>query len=117
MSTPVITITENASILEAALLMKKKIIGCLVVVRDGFPEGIVTERDIVNKVVTNRLDPAKTQVAKIMTPGVKTVDVRSTILEVTKLMHQHQYRRIVVLDGKSIVGIITARDVIQLMST
>jgi CBS domain-containing protein len=118
MSKPLITIEKNASVLEAAKLMVRKNIGGLVVVnKEGRHVGILTERDIVNKVVSKELDCKKIPVSDVMTTDMITVDTSATVLDVTKLMTQHGFRRLIVLENGKPEGIITAKDVIQLYSS
>ncbi|RJQ15669.1 CBS domain-containing protein [Candidatus Woesearchaeota archaeon] len=116
MSKPVITISEYNSAFEAAKAMARNGIGSLVIAHNNTPVGIITERDLVYKVTAKGLDPKRVFIHEIMTKNVKTIDIHTSFLEVSKLMHKHTFRRLVVLDSGQIVGIITAKDLIELVS-
>ncbi len=117
MSSPVITAKPDTTVFDAAKIMHKHNIGSMVVSSDGSKvEGIVTERDILYKVIAGDRDPKKTLLKDIMTKKVLTVTSDTTLLEITKIMTKNLFRRIVVVDDDKIVGIATSRDLLQLMS-
>jgi CBS domain-containing protein len=116
MSSPVITIKPSASILEAATLMDKHNIGCLVVQGRTKIHGIITERDILRKIVAKKKSPGRIKVEDAMTEEVHTVNINAKLLEVTKIMDRHNFRRIVVLEKGKLAGILTSRDLIGLVS-
>jgi len=116
MSHPVVTIHEKVSIFDACKLMAKNKIGSLVIVENHRPEGIITERDVINKVIALGKDPSKTTVQEVMTKGVTVVDTQATLLQITNLMRQNKYRRMVIVEGEEVVGIITARDILAMIS-
>jgi CBS domain-containing protein len=95
--------------------MVKKNIGVVAIVKDEKLMGIVTERDIVKRVASVDLDKS-TSVSKIMTPKPETIEHDATVLDVTKVMSDNNFRRLIVKKNDKIVGIITAKDVIKLMS-
>jgi len=116
MTKPVITVQADESIRQAAAKMDKNDIGSLVVVDNKAPVGIMTERDIFRKAIAKKLDLDATKVEQIMTKDVKTVTEAATLLEVASLMKQHTMRRIVVVDKKDeVVGIVTSKDLIDLL--
>ncbi|MCD6464591.1 CBS domain-containing protein [Candidatus Woesearchaeota archaeon] len=117
MSKPVLSCKKETSVKEAAELMAHNNVGCLIVVDKDKPVGIVTERDLLIKLVAPGLNPEKLQIQDIMTPKVYTVDEDTPLLDVCRLMKRHKCRRILVVDkeGKP-VGIITSRDLIDLVS-
>lgn len=116
MSKPVITIDEKKTILDACKFMARYNIGCLVVAEDHKPKGIITERDVVNRVVSVGKDPSKVLVEEIMTKKVLTVKLDESFLDVSSLMKDNNYRRMVIMDGEQIAGIMTARDLIKIIS-
>ena len=117
MSKPVMTIKPNASVHEAATTMSKHSVGSLVVSRDNKrPDGILTERDVLRKIIANRKDPDATKVEDIMTKKAVTVDVDTSLLEISKIMSKNLLRRIVVTEKDKMIGIITSRDLLQLMA-
>ena len=117
MSKPVITVKKDDFVFDTVKLMDKHNIGVVAVVSGGEPVGIVTERDILRRVVCKEIDIHNTKVGEIMTGKVVTVNHDASLLEVTRLMSENNFRRILVVKKRKLVGIVTAKDVIALMST
>lgn len=117
MSKPVSTISKNVPIFEVVKIMDKHNIGCVAVVENEKPIGIVTERDIIRRVVAPKKDLEKTKVADIMTKDPMTVHHDASILEVTRIMSENNFRRVLVVKNGKLVGIVTAKDIIGLTST
>jgi CBS domain-containing protein len=111
---PVITVDGETSVSEAARLMSEKNISGIIVTVNGAPKGLLTERDIVRRVVAKNVDPAKTRVKDVMSSPLITIDVDSSLLEAVDLMNRKKVRRVVVTKGDSVVGIFTVRDVVAL---
>ena len=117
MSKPVMSVKPDTSVQEAATTMSKHSVGSLVVSKDGKrPDGIITERDVLRKIIANKKDPEATKVEDIMTKKVVTVDVDTSLLEISKIMSKNLLRRIVVTEKDKMIGIITSRDLLQLMA-
>jgi CBS domain-containing protein len=115
MSSPVITIRENDTVLAAAKLMKKHEIGCVVVVdKSGKPLGLITERDVVRRVSAFDLLPSKVQAAKSMTKPPSTVDASANITDAAKKMRELKIRRLVVVQDGKLKGIITSNDIVDI---
>ncbi len=113
MSSPVITIDGEMSIREGVQIMRDRKIGCLIVTLQGRPEGIVTERDILEKVVAQDRDINKTKMREVMSTPLITVHREMGILEAMRLMRRQNIRRLVVMEGSALVGIVTERDIIR----
>jgi CBS domain-containing protein len=113
MSSPVITIEENAPITEAVKKMMDNDIECLIVpTLDQKISGILTFRDIVEKIISLERTPTRTKVSEIMTRKVKTCHPTSTVSEVVKLMKRNRLRRVPVVDERErLVGIVTTFDI------
>jgi CBS domain-containing protein len=112
-SKAVVTISPDATVLEAAKLMHSKHIGCLVVVDQYRPIGIVTDRDIVLKLVAGEKKPAETAVKQIMTTNPTMVNVNYDLLDAVRLMRNRGVRRLPVVDEhRHLLGIITMDDVL-----
>ncbi|MEM4189397.1 MAG: CBS domain-containing protein [Candidatus Caldarchaeum sp.] len=111
---PLITIDGHASVLETAKLMSEKSISGVVITLNGMPVGLVTERDIVVRVVSKNLDPSKTMVKDVMSSPLITISIDASILEAVDLMNRKKVRRIVVTEDNKVVGIFTVRDVLAL---
>jgi CBS domain-containing protein len=115
MSSPVVTIKETDTVLAASKLMKKSEIGCVVVVdKGGKPVGLMTERDVVRRVAALDLLPSKVQAAKSMTKPPATVDAGADVTEAAKKMRELKIRRLVVLQGGKLRGIITSNDIVDI---
>lgn len=95
-------------------LMKDKGIGSLIVVKNGKPVGIVTEKDIVAKVVAKDAKPSEVKVKEIMSSPVKTIHPHDSIEDAAKLMAENSIRRLVVSEKKKLVGIITENDILKM---
>ena len=116
-SKTVVTITPDATVLEAAKLMQSKHIGCLVVINESRPIGILTDRDIVLKVVAGEQKP-QTTVKKIMTANPTMVNVNYDLLDAVRLMHNRGVRRLPIVDEhRHLLGIITMDDLLTTFST
>jgi CBS domain-containing protein len=116
MSTPLLTITKDKSIHEAAKRMDERGIGSLAVMHGDALQGIVTERDVIRKVVAKDLNPHEVVVAEVMSVAVHTVDINTSIMDVAKVMHEKKFRRVIVTENARVVGIITASDLIKLVT-
>jgi len=113
----VITIEADASVAEAARLMASKRISCLVVIRHGEPAGILTEKDLIQRVVTIRRDPTQTQVGDVMSFPVTSVPPTYSVLGVSRKMDALHLHRLVVMDGGTLCGIITQTDIMRAVRT
>ena len=90
--------------------MSKKDMGCAVIVEDGKPIGVVTERDIVRKVISRGKKPSRVKLKKIMSSPVITIEYDSTILEASEVIAEQNVRRLVVTKDDQIVGIVSSID-------
>ena len=111
MRTDVITIDPNASIHEASRIMIDRDIGSLVVIKNSMVEGIITYYDIV-KVIAGGHDVRKDIVADIMTPYVYTVTPQQKLETAIKIMKMRDIKKLPVMEGRRLVGIVTATDII-----
>jgi len=101
------TLRPESTCTEAAVLMKSKDCGSLPVVKDGKLVGIVTDRDIVVRVVAGKKDPTRMAVSEIMTAAPVTVASAMRAEDASKLMSDKQVRRLPVVDDGRLVGILT----------
>ena len=112
MSKDVVTISADATMAEVAKVMGEKHIGSLVILEKDEPKGIVTERDLLSKVLAKSLDPAKVKVKDVMSSPLITIRPTAKIKEVAQTMIEKKGRLVVLRDGK-LAGIITASDLIK----
>lgn len=117
MSKPVLSVKMGTSVQEAASMMAQHNVGSVVVSQDGKTyKGIVTERDLLKKVLGAKQDPEKLKVEEIMSKKVVTVDVNTSLLEISKIMTKNMMRRVLVTEDNKYIGIVTSRDLLQLMA-
>jgi len=111
MTDQVMTIDINDTVLKAAEAMTQdpKAHGYAVVLKQGRPTGIVTERDIISKVVAKRLDPDTTRIASIMSTPLITIDPDADFLDAPELMNEHNISKLVVVKDDILYGVITAK--------
>ncbi len=108
-----ITVDENSSVLEAAKMMVENNRGSVLASRSGVPIGILTERDILKKVVSKSLDVRSTKVKEVMTSPPTTIDYDKPLREAIELMVRKGLRRMLVTQNGRIVGIFTMRDIVR----
>jgi CBS domain-containing protein len=108
----VVTIVPDDSVLTAAKLMNQLRIGGVVVAEDGEIVGIFTERDILRRVVAERLDPAKTPIRDVMTSPVTTCRPEAPLDEVRALITEKRVRHIPVANEDGLCGIVTSGDLV-----
>ncbi len=106
-----IYIDSEDNVIKAAILMRENNISSLLVKHKGDFVSIVTEKDIINKVVAEELYPGDVKVSEIMSKDLFTVSKNESIEEAAKLMRKKGVRRLVVLEDERIVGIITETDI------
>lgn len=106
----VITIEQDKSALDAAHLISEKDISFLVIVKDGIPTGVVSERDFVRKVVVNDKQASKIALSEIMSFKFRWVEPSTTIEEAVQKMLNNNIRRLIILENNKLVGVITQTD-------
>jgi CBS domain-containing protein len=110
MTRDVITVDKDTSILDTAKLMEEKNISSVIVAEGGMPVGIVTERDLVRKVIIKDLD-AKSPVSTIMSSPLVTVSKEENISSAAELMMKKKIRRLPVVDKGKLMGIVTETNI------
>jgi len=111
MRTSIVTVEEGVSVAEASLGMYKKREGCAIVLRQGKPFGIITERDVAWKVAAKGLDPKNVRVTEVMSTPLITIDPNADLTEAAKIMKKHEIRRLAVVKDGVLHGVLTAIDV------
>lgn len=87
--------------------------GCAVIVEGSKPIGVVTERDIVKRVISKGKKPSEVKLESIMSSPVITIAYDSTILEASEVISGQNVRRLVVTKNEDIVGIVTSIDLLN----
>ena len=111
MVSSVVTIEPGTTIVEAARLMIQAEKGPLPVVEGESPVAMVTDRDIIARVVAEGRDPNSVRVEDIATHELVTIGPDQDVEEARQLMDQHELDRILVLEGARLVGIISEADI------
>jgi CBS domain-containing protein len=106
------SIEAESTVLEAARFMKERGFGALPVLRDGELVGILSERDIMNRVVAAGRTPGMTRISEVMTPKPKTVSAQETVEECLFLMREFGFRHLLIADGKELKGVVSLRDIL-----
>jgi len=109
-----LTIGVDASVAEAAGLMRANDVGSLIVIEDGRPSGIVTERDVVTKVAAEERAPRDVRVRDIMSAPVVAIHPDEEVLEAARLMSSRKIRRLAVVKEGALVGILTENDILRI---
>ena len=105
--------SPDSSVYEALQLLAENDVGALLVLQDGELVGVVSERDYARKVVLHGKTSMKTPVKEIMTEDVITVGPGSTVEEAMALMTDKHIRHLPVLEGESIVGVVSIGDLVK----
>jgi CBS domain-containing protein len=107
---------SDQSVLDAAKQMKELKVGALPVCgQDNKLKGLITDRDIVTKVLANDRDPALVQTGEISQGEAVTIGADDDAEEVMSTMTRHMVRRLPVIDGHTLVGMIAQADVARSM--
>jgi CBS domain-containing protein len=104
----------NATVADAAKVMAQEDVGPVPIVEDGRLVGIVTDRDIVVRVVAEGRDPNATTVKEIASTDLVTVSPGDDLDEALNLLAERQVRRLPVVEGERLVGIVAQADVARL---
>lgn len=117
MTKAVVTIDENKTALEAARLMSERRISSLIVIKDGMPQGILTERDFIKKVCAKELHISQVKIANIMSK-IRTYAEPDTPIEVAvQRMVNQRIRRLPIMQEGQVVGIVTVTDLARHLRT
>ena len=111
--TEIISITENASVLDAIKLMAERSVGSLLVMDGDVLQGIVTERDYARKVLIKGRASDTTRVAEIMTAEVYTATVDQTVNDCMTIMTNRKIRHLPVVEDDNVVGLISIGDLVE----
>ena len=115
MSSPVITVDETETVDKVAQFMEMQRLGCIVVTdKDGRPVGIITERDLVTRVLAKNKLPSKLTAKGVMTSPLVTISPDETLSNAAKQMSRLNVRRLGVFYKGNLVGIISSKDVLAI---
>jgi CBS domain-containing protein len=116
MSSPVITIEEGAPANKVAELMDKHGLGCIIVTGKGAkPLGIITERDLVERVLAKNVKPDSVKAKEVMTSPLITIEPEETISEAARRMSRLNIRRLGVIYKGQLIGLLSSKDILAVM--
>jgi CBS domain-containing protein len=116
MSSPVVTLDEYATSNKVANIMDENDLGCVIVTnKAGKPVGIITERDLVIRVLAKNLVPDAVKAKEIMTSPLVTIEPEATISEAARRMSRLDIRRLGVVYKGNLVGLISSKDILGVM--
>jgi len=107
------TIEVEAKVVDAAKILDKQKKGYIIVLEKGKPYGIVTEWDMVSKVLAAEMDPKMLTVRQIASSPLVTIDPDEDLLKASELMQKKDIKRIPVVKGGVIYGVITSMNIAQ----
>jgi signal-transduction protein with cAMP-binding, CBS, and nucleotidyltransferase domain len=110
------TIDYEATVAKAAATMCHDEVGSCIVLQNNLPIGIITEQDINCKVVAKDIKPSTIPVSEAMSTPLITISVDRTVGDAAQMMVKHHVRRLPVVEGIKVVGIITVRDLLSVAS-
>ena len=111
MVTNVVTVDVGVNVRKAVERMNNQEIGCLVVLEKGNFAGILTERDVLKRVVAEARNPEKTLVGDVMSKPLIVVDPDASLEEALELMFEKRVKKLTVVKDKELVGLITMTDI------
>ncbi len=112
-----VTCSQNFSVKEVADLMKANNIGTVLVVEREKPIGLITDRDIVTRCITDSTDCNRITAKDIMSTPVYTIDDQSSILDLVEEMSAHHVRRVAIVNREGrVTGMLSMADVFELLS-
>ena len=109
----VYSVDANRTVLEAARYMMEQGVGAVPVLRDGNLTGILSERDIMNRVVAVGRTPGTTVVSEVMTANPRAVAADESIEECLFIMREFGFRHLPIVEGKELKGLVSLRDVLM----
>ncbi len=107
------SVDASRTVVEAARYMMEHNVGAVPVMRDGALVGILSERDIMNRVVAVGRTPGTTAVSEVMTANPRAVAADESIEECLFIMREFGFRHLPIVDGKELKGLVSLRDVLM----
>ncbi len=111
------TISSDASAREAAQYLEGKDVGAVAVVDDGALKGILSERDLVQRIIAAGADPNTVTVAQIMTANPVTMQTSKTLADALEVLRGRKFRHLPVMEGDTLVGMLSVRDLYAAMKS
>jgi CBS domain-containing protein len=113
MTKQIMAVPRTSPVSQAISLMATHNISCVVVTDNGQPVGIVTERDLVKRILAAKKNPNRVKVHEIMTPNLVTVAAESSLPDAMDIIEGMHIRRLPVVDRTGIIGLVTLSDIVK----
>jgi len=110
----VITTKKQATVEDAVKLMNKYEIGCLVVIENGKPIGIITERDLLKRVLARSKELRNVTVMEVMSTPLISATPNTEIEEAAKLMFQEKIKKLPIVKKEKLLGLVTLTDILRI---
>src|SRR5436305_3864089 len=107
------SVEESETVADVARRMAELHVGAIVVLKGGELGGVFSERDLMMRVVLERLDPERTLVAQVMSTSLATIDEMASIEDAMEAMQAHSCRHLPVLRGSRVVAFLSMRDLMN----
>jgi CBS domain-containing protein len=107
------TVRTDDTALDAVVKMNKFRIGSVIVTSSGRPVGIITERNIMERIVEPRLDPGTVRAKDIMSAPLVTVDIHAAVEEAAEIMARRRIKKLPVVDREKVVGVVSTSDIVR----
>lgn len=117
MTRDVKTAKTEDTVLRVAGVMNKHEIGCVIITENEKPVGILTERDILKRVVLKRKDPVETAVGEVMSKPLVTVRPQTPVSRAARKMIKSKIKKLIVTHYNSLLGILSLTDLVPLLET
>ncbi|HWB85173.1 MAG TPA: CBS domain-containing protein [Bryobacteraceae bacterium] len=105
---------ENDTVADVARRMAELSVGAILVLSGGQLRGVFSERDLMKRVVLERLDPERTPVKQVMSTDVVTIDELASLEEAMQLMQSHGCRHLPVTRASEVIGFLSMRDLMKI---
>ncbi len=110
----IIKIRADATVKEAVEMMNKHGIGCLIAIKNGKPIGIMTERDILKRVIPESKNPEKAQVSEVMSTPLIAGGPDMYVEDAARLMFKKNIKKLPIMENGKLVGLLTLSDIARI---
>ena len=110
----IIKIRADATVKEAVEMMNKHEIGCLIAIKNGKPIGIMTERDVLKRVIPESKNPEKAQVSEVMSTPLIAGGPDMYVEDAARLMFKKNIKKLPIMEKGKLVGLLTISDIARI---
>jgi CBS domain-containing protein len=114
MVTDLVTVDARVSVKKAVRVMNDFSIGCLPVTNEGKIAGMLTERDVLVRIVVEGRDPEKTLVGDVMSKPLIVVKPEATVEEAVETMFKNKVKKLPVVENEKLIGLVTFTDIARI---